>query len=165
MKTFLISTVSALAFAGAAMAQDFSEADADESGGISLEELQDIDPNVTEAEFTLYDTDLSGELDEDQYEEWRIAIQGAERSVPEFEPEDDAEDGEADDGENDSEESDDADEPVDEAEEPAEDPSLSQDDWEDEESEDQDEESDETDEEDENPYEDPSEDPSEDPTR
>lgn len=158
MKTFLISTVSALAFAGAAMAQDFSEADADESGGIDLEELQDIDPNVTEAEFTLYDTDLSGELDEDQYEEWRVAIQGAERSAPDVDPEDDAEDEDedADDENGDSEESG----------EESEDPSLTQDDWDDEEPEDgEDEESDDADEEDENPYEDPAEDPSEDPTR
>ena len=162
MKTFLISTVSALAFAGAAMAQNFSDADTDESGGISLEELQAVDPNVTEAEFTLYDTDLSGELDEDQYEEWRVAIQGAERSVPEVDPADEAEDGDEGDGEAEDSSEEPADEPAEEpAEDPAEEPMLAQDD----ESEDEHDQSEDSGEEEQDPSDDPAEDPSEDPLR
>lgn len=81
MKKFLISTVSAVAFAGAAMATPFEDVDTDGDGNISLEELQAVDPNVTEAEFTLYDTDLSGDLDEEQYEAWRVATQGEGEAV------------------------------------------------------------------------------------
>jgi hypothetical protein len=76
MKKFLISTVSAVAFAGAAMATPFEDVDIDGDGEVSLEELQAVDPNVTEAEFTLYDTDLSGGLDQEQYDSWRVATQG-----------------------------------------------------------------------------------------
>jgi hypothetical protein len=81
MKKFLISTVSAVAFAGAAMATPFEEVDVDGDGEVSLEELQAVDPNVTEAEFTLYDTDLSGALDEEQYDAWRVATQGEGEAV------------------------------------------------------------------------------------
>lgn len=75
MKTFLISGVSALALAGMALAVPFEEADTDGDGQISLSEIQAIDPNTTEAEFTLYDVDLDGGLDEDEYAAWRAATQ------------------------------------------------------------------------------------------
>lgn len=75
MKTFLISGVSALALAGMALAVPFEEADTDGDGRISLEELQAVDANTTEAEFTLYDIDLDGGLDEDEYAAWRAATQ------------------------------------------------------------------------------------------
>lgn len=75
MKTFLISGVSAFVLAGAAMAVPFEEADTDGDGQISFEELQAVDPAVTEAEFTLYDVNLDGYLDEDEYAAWRIATQ------------------------------------------------------------------------------------------
>lgn len=78
MKTFLISGVSALALAGMALAVPFEEADTDGDGRISFEELQAVDANTTEAEFTLYDIDLDGGLDEDEYAAWRVATQGAE---------------------------------------------------------------------------------------
>lgn len=76
MKTFLISGVSAIALAGMALAVPFEDADTDGNGTISLSELQAIDPAASEAEFTLYDVNLDGELDEDEYAAWRVATQG-----------------------------------------------------------------------------------------
>lgn len=76
MKTFLISGVSALALASMAFAAPFEEADTDGDGRISLSEVQALDSATTEAEFTLYDVDLDGGLDEDEYAAWRVATQG-----------------------------------------------------------------------------------------
>lgn len=86
MKTFLISGVSAFVLAGAAMAVPFEEADTDGDGRISFEELQAVDPAVTEAEFTLYDVNLDGYLDEDEYAAWRIATQRDTDPAPLDEP-------------------------------------------------------------------------------
>ncbi|WP_429911847.1 hypothetical protein [Glycocaulis sp.] len=86
MKTFLISGVSALALAGMALAVPFEEADTDGDGRVSLEELQAIDPATTEAEFTLYDVDLDGGLDEDEYAAWRVATQGDAQPDPFSDP-------------------------------------------------------------------------------
>lgn len=86
MKTFLISGVSALALAGMALAVPFEEADTDGDGQISLSEVQAIDPATTEAEFTLYDVDLDGGLDEDEYAAWRVATQGDAQPDPFADP-------------------------------------------------------------------------------
>ncbi len=86
MKTFLISGVSAFVLAGAAMAVPFEEADTDGDGRISFEELQAVDPMVSEAEFTLYDVNLDGYLDEDEYAAWRIATQRDAEPAPLDEP-------------------------------------------------------------------------------
>lgn len=86
MKTFLISGVSALALAGMALAVPFEEADTDGDGRVSLEEIQAIDPATTEAEFTLYDVDLDGGLDEDEYAAWRVATQGDAQPDPFADP-------------------------------------------------------------------------------
>jgi len=94
MKTFLISGVSALALAGTAFAAPFEDADADGDGVVSLSEVQAIDSATSEAEFTLYDVDLDGGLDEDEYATWRVATQG----------EDEAADDAGDDADTDSEE-------------------------------------------------------------
>lgn len=91
MKTFLISGVSALALAGMALAVPFEEADTDGDGRISLSELQAIDPDTTEAEFTLYDVDLDGGLDENEYAAWRVATQGADPEPRFDEPQSDEE--------------------------------------------------------------------------
>ncbi|MGY6661193.1 MAG: hypothetical protein ACXIVO_02635 [Glycocaulis sp.] len=86
MKTFLISGVSALALADMALAVPFEEADTDGDGRVSLEEIQAIDPATTEAEFTLYDVDLDGGLDEDEYAAWRVATQGDTQPDPFADP-------------------------------------------------------------------------------
>lgn len=86
MKTFLISGVSALALAGMALAVPFEEADTDGDGRISFEELQAIDPATSEAEFTLYDVNLDGYLDEDEYAAWRVATQRDAEPAPVDEP-------------------------------------------------------------------------------
>lgn len=86
MKTFLISGVSALALAGMALAVPFEDADTDGDGSISLSEIQAIDPATTEAEFTLYDVDLDGGLDEDEYAAWRAATQRDAQPDPFAEP-------------------------------------------------------------------------------
>lgn len=86
MKTFLISGVSAFVLAGAAMAVPFEDADTDGDGRISFEELQAVDPMVTEAEFTLYDVNLDGHLDEDEYAAWQIATQRDAEPAPLDEP-------------------------------------------------------------------------------
>lgn len=82
MKTFLISGVSALALAGTAFAAPFEEADTDDDGVISLSEVQAIDPATSEAEFTLYDVDLDGGLNQDEYATWRVATQGDDETDP-----------------------------------------------------------------------------------
>jgi hypothetical protein len=86
MKTFLVSGVSAFVLAGAAMAVPFEDADTDGDGRISFEELQAVDPMVTEAEFTLYDVNLDGHLDEDEYAAWQIATQRDAEPAPLDEP-------------------------------------------------------------------------------
>ncbi len=86
MKTFLISGVSALALAGMALAVPFEEADTNGDGQISFEELQAIDPATSEAEFTLYDVNLDGFLDEDEYAAWRVATQRDAEPAPLDEP-------------------------------------------------------------------------------
>jgi len=84
MKTFLISGVSALALAGTAFATPFEDADTNDDGSVSLSEVQAIDPATSEAEFTLYDVDLDGELNEEEYATWRVATQGEGESESEY---------------------------------------------------------------------------------
>jgi len=75
-KLIIIST--ALTFAaGAACAQsddsEFTAADTDGSGGLSLEEVQAADVYASSEAFQAYDTDSSGELSADEYGVWVAA--------------------------------------------------------------------------------------------
>lgn len=68
MKHLLI-VIAAAGFAAPAFAQaaDFAAVDADQSGTVSMEELQAAMPDVTEEAFTAADTDGSGDLSEDEF--------------------------------------------------------------------------------------------------
>lgn len=68
IKHTLIAVVAA-AFAGPALAQavDFDSIDIDQSGTITLPELQAVLPDVTEETFAAIDTDGSGDLDRDEF--------------------------------------------------------------------------------------------------
>lgn len=68
MKHLLI-TIVAIGFAAPAFAQvpDFTSIDADQSGGISLPELQAAFPDATEEMFQSADADASGELSMEEY--------------------------------------------------------------------------------------------------
>ncbi|MCT8999054.1 hypothetical protein [Chelativorans intermedius] len=68
MKHLLI-VIAAAGFAAPAFAQaaDFATVDADQSGTVSMEELQAAMPDVTEEAFTAADTDGSGDLSEDEF--------------------------------------------------------------------------------------------------
>lgn len=76
-KTVLIASVAAFGLAAPVFAQDeasgFSAADTDMSGGVSLEEVQAISPDVTSDGFDAYDADADGELSEDEFETWEMA--------------------------------------------------------------------------------------------
>lgn len=76
-KTVLIASVAAFGLAAPVFAQDdasgFAAADTDMSGGVSLEEVQAISPDVTSDGFDAYDADADGELSEDEFETWEMA--------------------------------------------------------------------------------------------
>ena len=74
-KTVLIATVAAFGLAAPALAQDitFADADTDMSGGLSLAEVQAVAPDVTADGFDAYDADADGELNEDEFETWKMA--------------------------------------------------------------------------------------------
>lgn len=65
----LLAAVLASAFAAPAFAQavTFESVDADQSGTISLAELQAVVPNVNEETFRAIDTDGSGELSPEEF--------------------------------------------------------------------------------------------------
>jgi hypothetical protein len=74
MKTTLTTAAAAgLLLGGAALAAEFSEVDADQSGLLSLEEVQAVAPDVTADEFSSYDGDANGGLDEDEFAIWEAA--------------------------------------------------------------------------------------------
>lgn len=66
---FVLATSAALA----GVTTTFADLDADQSGGLSLEEVQAISPNVTQDQFTAYDQDQSGELSESEFDVWKAA--------------------------------------------------------------------------------------------
>lgn len=74
-KTVLIASVAAFGLAAPVLAQDttFADADTDMSGGLSLAEVQAIAPDVTSDGFDAYDADADGELNEDEFETWKMA--------------------------------------------------------------------------------------------
>ncbi|MED5548325.1 MAG: hypothetical protein VX529_03120 [Pseudomonadota bacterium] len=74
-KTVLIASVAALGLAAPVFAQDttFADADTDMSGGLSLAEVQAIAPDVTSEGFDAYDADADGELNEDEFDTWKMA--------------------------------------------------------------------------------------------
>lgn len=71
-KSVLIATVAAFGLAAPVLAQtvSFGSADLDMSGGLTLEEVQDAFPDVTQAEFDSYDIDASAEFDADEFDAW-----------------------------------------------------------------------------------------------
>jgi Ca2+-binding EF-hand superfamily protein len=70
----LIATIGIASLAGApAMAAEFSEADADADGRVTLEELQRVAPEVTEEAFNAYDQDLDGALIEPEFDAWNAS--------------------------------------------------------------------------------------------
>lgn len=89
-KTVLIASVAAFGLAAPVFAQDttFADADTDMSGGLSLAEVQAIAPDVTSDGFDAYDADADGELNEDEFETWKMAN-------PEDEAQSDSEDTDA----------------------------------------------------------------------
>ena len=74
-KTVLIASVAAFGLAAPVFAQDttFADADTDMSGGLSLAEVQAIAPDVTSEGFNAYDADADGELNEDEFDTWKMA--------------------------------------------------------------------------------------------
>ncbi len=71
--TLMTAAVAGVLLGGAAFAAEFSEVDADSSGILSLEEVQAVAPDVTEDEFTSYDGDADGGLNEDEFAIWEAA--------------------------------------------------------------------------------------------
>ncbi|MEC5293612.1 hypothetical protein VSX64_24025 [Aurantimonas sp. C2-6-R+9] len=65
----ILATLAILGFAAPAFAQaaDFATVDADQSGTVTLEEVQAAMPDVTEDAFTAADADESGDLSEDEF--------------------------------------------------------------------------------------------------
>jgi len=75
-KTVLIASVAAFGLAAPVFAQDvtaFESADTDMSGGVTLEEVQAIAPDVTSDGFDAYDADADGALNQDEFETWQMA--------------------------------------------------------------------------------------------
>ncbi len=72
-KTLLITAAAALGVAGGALAAEFSEVDTDSNGQLSLEEVQAVAPNVTEDEFSSYDGNADGALNENEFAIWEAA--------------------------------------------------------------------------------------------
>ena len=71
--TLMISFAAALGLSGAALAQNditLADIDANDDGVLNLEEVQAAAPEVTEVEFTAYDTNADGSLDEDEFQAW-----------------------------------------------------------------------------------------------
>ena len=68
---FVIASMLVFA-AGAAQAgeADFAMLDADQSGGLSLAEVQATYPDAAAEDFARYDADGSGELSEAEYAAW-----------------------------------------------------------------------------------------------
>jgi Ca2+-binding EF-hand superfamily protein len=73
MKKTLAACAALFAFSGAAafaQIDQFTQLDADGSGGLSLQEIQTAVPQVTSSEFKEYDTDKSGELSSSEFSAW-----------------------------------------------------------------------------------------------
>ncbi|MDZ5696899.1 hypothetical protein [Chelativorans sp. M5D2P16] len=68
MKRSIIPLVmTAFAFPAFAQGTDFESIDMDQSGGISLQEIQVVAPDVTEETFNAVDTDGSGDLSPEEF--------------------------------------------------------------------------------------------------
>lgn len=72
----LISTIAAAAFAGAAFAEPpmFDTVDTDGDGAITLSEAQAVAPELTEDEFSAYDVNADGGLDQGEFEAWAATL-------------------------------------------------------------------------------------------
>ena len=72
----LISTIAAAAFAGAAFAEApmFDTIDTDGDGVITLSEAQAVAPELTEDEFSAYDVNADGGLDQGEFEAWAATL-------------------------------------------------------------------------------------------
>ena len=75
---FLIASIAAVGFAGAAAAAEFAEVDSDQNGLASLQEVQVIAPDVTQDDFDGYDENADGGLDEIEFNAWQTAMNGGE---------------------------------------------------------------------------------------
>lgn len=66
---YLLAIVTAAGLAAPAFAQmaDFATVDADQSGTVTLEELQVAMPDVTQEQFTAADADGSGDLSQEEF--------------------------------------------------------------------------------------------------
>lgn len=65
----LLAAIAVAGFVAPAFAQapDFATADADQSGAVTLEELQAVMPDATQESFTAADADASGDLSEEEF--------------------------------------------------------------------------------------------------
>lgn len=72
-KTLLISAAAALGVAGGALAAEFTEVDQNGDGQLSMEEVQTVAPNITEDEFSSYDGNADGALNENEFAIWEAA--------------------------------------------------------------------------------------------
>jgi hypothetical protein len=97
MKTLVISAT-AIALAAPALAQtpqpppsstpaqpaavDFTKADADKSGSLSVAEVKMIDATVTQADFDKADADKSKSLSKAEFDTWAAAKKGDKASAP-----------------------------------------------------------------------------------
>jgi Ca2+-binding EF-hand superfamily protein len=71
-RQFLISTIAAAAFAGAAFAEApmFDTVDTDGDGLVSLSEAQAVAPDLTEDGFAAFDLNADGGLDNEEFAAW-----------------------------------------------------------------------------------------------
>jgi Ca2+-binding EF-hand superfamily protein len=72
----LITTIAAAAFAGTAFAQApmFETVDVDGDGLVTLSEAQAVAPELTEDEFTAFDVNADGGLDQGEFDAWAATV-------------------------------------------------------------------------------------------
>jgi hypothetical protein len=72
-KAFLVAAAAALGVAGAVIAAEFKDVDKNSDGRVSLEEVKVVMPNITEDEFSSYDGNADGSLNENEFAIWEAA--------------------------------------------------------------------------------------------
>jgi hypothetical protein len=97
MMKLLVISATAMALAAPALAQtpqsppsstpkadtvDFTKADSDKSGSLSIAEVKMHDATVTQADFDKADTDKSKSLSKAEFETWAAAKKGDKASAP-----------------------------------------------------------------------------------
>ncbi|XBQ15053.1 MAG: hypothetical protein ABL308_08775 [Oceanicaulis sp.] len=71
-----------LVLAGVADPVSFIEVDADSDGAVTHAELLAVAPDVTEAQYALYDADGNGSYDPPEFDTWLAAYSGRRNDEP-----------------------------------------------------------------------------------